>query len=94
MEFTQEEIKLLAECERCMDSGETPYLIWKGQRLAVNNETLQHFGLENHQTINGIIAGAVLKFRVTRCKDATMEEEKKKIGGARPEDFESTGREE
>lgn len=87
-ELTLEEIKLLAEQERRMDAGEVPYVIWSGNRFSVDSEILQHFNLKNQQTINDAIALAIMKFNITRSKEKIMEEEKKEISTAKPEDFE------
>ncbi len=88
--LTHEEIKILAECERKMDAGKTPHVVVDGHRFAVNDEILEHFGLQNRQTVTNVIITAILEFNIERLKKEIMDEEAKKIKNAKPEDFEST----
>jgi hypothetical protein len=53
--LTSEEIKMLATLERAMDSGEQPYVILAGQRIAFSQEVLNESGVVSGQTISQLI---------------------------------------
>ncbi len=82
-----EELKMLADCERGMDSGIIPYVVLNGDRCAIDHEILSHFGLINHQTIDSVIFIAIQKFNIGRLKKEIMDKESKRIETAKPEDF-------
>ena len=45
MKLTREQITMLAKQERMMDSGQQPYVILSGERMAVDTDTLDKFRL-------------------------------------------------
>ena len=59
MNLTNEQIKMLAEAERMMDSGEKKYVILEGERLMVTDEVMVALGLQPKQTINQEIFVAI-----------------------------------
>ncbi len=60
--FTVEDIRLLAEMERTMDSGEQPHVFDKDRhRWAVSTEIMEELGLKSGQTVNGAIIMAILE---------------------------------
>lgn len=46
MDFTTDEIRMLADVERKMDSGEMFYVVYRGERAAVNELVAEELGLE------------------------------------------------
>lgn len=54
-QLTDAEIRLQAEAQRMMDSGEMPFVIYNGERLALMKEQMDRFGLRQGQTINSTI---------------------------------------
>ena len=60
--FTIEDIRMLAEMERKMDSGEQPYVLDSDRnRWAVIPEIMDELGLESGQSVNGAIITAILE---------------------------------
>ena len=59
--FTNEEIAMLAEQERRMDSGEQPFVVADDSRLAVMPEVMDEFGLVSGQTVTWIIVQRILE---------------------------------
>ena len=64
MEFSKDEIRLLAEGERKMDSGEQPHVVNEGDRVAVMPEVMEDLGLESGQTVSNAIIIAILKAQI------------------------------
>jgi len=65
MTLTKEEIKILAELERGMDSGEIKFVIWRGDnRVAVRNEVMEELGLKHGQGISDVIFERILKLHL------------------------------
>ncbi len=54
-QLTDAEIRLQAEAQRMMDSGEIPFVVYNGERLALTKEQMDRFGLQRGQTINSTI---------------------------------------
>lgn len=79
--FTAEDIKRLAELERRMDAGDIKYVVYYGNRMAVNQKQLDEFGLVSGQTINSAIAIAI----TTSCM---RDVEQKILDECSPKDFE------
>ena len=73
--FTREEIALLAQCERDMDSGKMPFVVLGGNRWGSSQECLDALGLISGQTVNLIIIQAMLRWKIDDCK-AKIEEQK------------------
>lgn len=70
MGLTLEELRMLANQEREMDSGAQPFVLYAGHRLAVTPEAMQHFGLVSRQTINAAVFEALLRHNVEVCRQA------------------------
>ena len=68
--FNIDEIKMIAEVERKMDSGEQPFVMFSGQRVAVPQTTMDVLGLAQGQTINHTIFMAVLQANLADCQAA------------------------
>lgn len=66
--FTTEEIRLIAECERQMDRGEVPFVIWHGERCPVEPIIMTELGLEQGQTINDHIYYAISLATLNYCR--------------------------
>ncbi|MCE2029256.1 hypothetical protein [Sessilibacter corallicola] len=66
--FSVEHIKMLAEAERKMDNGEVDFVIWQGQRVMVNEEVVNEFGLRPGQTINPAIFAAIIQFVLSKVQ--------------------------
>ena len=62
--FTNEEIAMLAEAERKMDSGESQYVVYRGGRAAVPDETMDALGLVCGQTVNDVIWVRILETNI------------------------------
>jgi hypothetical protein len=73
MELTHEQICMLAEVERKMDAGEMPFVLWHGNRAAMDKETMDHFRLTQGQTITDVIWKAILEFNIASCQDKIAE---------------------
>ena len=69
-ELTDEQIRMLAECERKMDSGEMPYVIWRGQRLSQRPYVMERLGLVVGQTISDPIFKRALELGIEECQKA------------------------
>ena len=61
MELSNEDIRALADLERMMDSGEVPFVILNGERVATNELIMSELGLEQGQTINREIFKAMMR---------------------------------
>ena len=79
--FDKERIRIMAEAERMMDSGEIPYVIApsnKGlERMAVASEIMDELGLTNGQTVNSCIIEAIFKLsleKIVKRLDETADE--------------------
>ena len=59
--FSIEEIKMLAELELKMDTGEQPYVMLNNQRAAFSQEVMDTLGVTNKQTINDEIWKAMVE---------------------------------
>ena len=74
-DFSDDDIRMLAEQERKMDSGESPYVTLRGNRMAMTQESMDHFKLTQGQTINEVIMMKILEFNISFCQ-ARIETEK------------------
>ena len=72
-ELTDEQIQMLAEVERMMDAGEMPFVIYGGQRAAVDAELMKRFGLKQGQTINDQIWRAILQTKIENAQRETVQ---------------------
>jgi len=45
-----------------MDSGKTPYAVFEGRRIALNEEVMEHLGLETKQNINRVIFSSIQNY--------------------------------
>ena len=72
MRFTPEEIAKLAEAERMMDSGKVPFVMWRGERMMVDEQIMAELGLERGQTVSDVIAAEITRasLRQTQAKIA------------------------
>jgi len=61
MKLSNDQIKMLAEQQREMDAGNVPFAILNGNRLASTAEIMTELGLEQGQTIDMVIFGAMLE---------------------------------
>ena len=68
MTLTIEEIRMLADLERRMDSGEQPYVIIEGHRAAVTPLVMDEFGLESGQTVSKPIFLAMLEANLANLR--------------------------
>ena len=75
MKFTTEEIRLLAQSERDMDSGKLAFVMLDGKRVSVTCEAMAYFDLKQGQTITLPIMIAILEFNIAQC-EAAIEEQK------------------
>ena len=66
--FSDEEIKILAECERKMDANQVEWVVNGNSRIMLISGTLAHFGLAQGQTINNTIFEAILIRNIEICK--------------------------
>ncbi len=66
--LTTEEIKMLAVVERRMDAGEVPFVVWAGERMAVQQIVMDELGLQSGQTVSHEIAGAILGANLAVCR--------------------------
>lgn len=67
--LNKEILRLMAEAERMMDSGEMPFVMAPGpsggiERMAMSPRMMEEYGLEQGQTINTIIRDAILQENV------------------------------
>jgi hypothetical protein len=62
--FTNEEVALLAECERKMDAGEIPFVMMGGVRLATNREVMEELKLVQGQTVTPFIHHRMLEIQI------------------------------
>jgi hypothetical protein len=78
-DFTKDEIKLLAECERMMDAG-APFVRLNNERIMCRKECMEEFGLERGQTITDTIFREILKWNIADCEAAIIERDMKTQG--------------
>ena len=63
--LTIEDIRMLAEQERKMDSGEQPHVLDKDRnRWAVSLEIMEELGLKSSQSVSGAIITAILEANI------------------------------
>ena len=74
-EFTREDIRMLAQCERDMDSGKQMFVVLGGSRMALTSECAEALGLVSGQTINALIFEAMLRWQIADL-EAKIEERK------------------
>ena len=68
MTLTDEEIKLLAQLEHQMDTGEQPFVVYHGHRIAVSKTHMKRFKLRQAQSINDAIHMALLEANIEECR--------------------------
>ena len=68
MNFTTDELKMLAESERLMDGGEMPYVNFHNQRLMVSEQAMAEFDLRIGQCISDAVFVALIRFEIADCK--------------------------
>ena len=68
MELSTEQIRLLAQAERMMDSGEKKFVFFGGHRLMMDDEVMEKLGLQPRQTINWEIFGAIQQENIQRVQ--------------------------
>ena len=68
-ELTDEQIRMLAEVEQKMDSGEMPWVLWRGQRIAQTPYVMEYLGLKLGQTICDAIFVRVLELKIEECQE-------------------------
>jgi len=61
MDFSTEQIAMLAQVERDMDSGKTPFVVENGQRYAFLQEVLDEFKIQSGQTVTAVILLALME---------------------------------
>ena len=61
MNITDEQMKMLAQLERDMDSGKQPYVVHQGERLAFRKGLLDECGLESGQSVSSAILLELMK---------------------------------
>ncbi len=66
--FSDDEIRMLAECERMMDTGVIPFVVLGDQRVAVSKVVMDELDLKQGQTINSAIFGAILRHNIAWIK--------------------------
>jgi hypothetical protein len=66
--MNRDQVKMLAESERQMDDGETPFVMWFGNRLPVPPECMAEFGLRQGQTIGDEIVREIAKWRIAELE--------------------------
>ena len=66
--FTLEGVKLRAECERKMDSGEIPFVMLDGHRVPTSKECIEELGLVAGQTINDALYIAMMRWDIANPK--------------------------
>jgi hypothetical protein len=64
MTFSNEQIRMLAEAERKMDAGETPWVRLGNERVMVSALVMEELGLEQGQTITDEIFRAILRANI------------------------------
>ena len=77
--LTDEEIRLLAECERKMDSGEMPWVSWHGERIAQTPYVMEHLGLKLGQTICDAIFVRALELKIEECQEGIARQATEKM---------------
>ncbi len=65
--LTIDEVRMLADLERRMDSGEQPYVVTDGGRKAVEQTIMDELGLVSGQTIS-----STMEIAVTRAQIASL----------------------
>lgn len=68
MELSIKDIQGLAELERKMDTGEQPFVVSNGQRMAVSKEIMNELKLTKGQAVNNQIMIAILQLNIAHCK--------------------------
>ncbi len=83
--FTIEDIRMLAEMERKMDSGEHPHVLDKDRnRWPVSPEIMEELGLVSGQTVNGTIITAILEANIASIQARIAVDAAAKTDGATP----------
>ncbi len=69
LKLTIGEIRMLAEQERRMDSGEQPYVFDKNRnRWSVRSEVMEELGLESGQQVSDPIITAIVEANLAVCQ--------------------------
>lgn len=76
MNLTQEEVRMLAQIERDMDSGKQLFVLLNGERLAMLPEVVEFFALEQGQTISNGMYYEILKKIGSICEEKIALQEK------------------
>lgn len=73
-EFTLEELRIIADVEHKMDTGEIKFVVLDGQRMCIDDDTLTHFGLVAGQTVSWPLMTAIIKHKIAECERRIAEE--------------------
>lgn len=76
------DIRLLAELDRKMDSGEQPYVLIDGLRHAFSAEILAHFGIESGQTLSRSLLKPLVQAVILNLRKQMETEEASDAKGA------------
>ena len=68
MDLTIDQIKMLAEAERKMDTGELSFVVAEGQRMLIDPLIMDEFGLVSGQTVTNTIVIEILKAKIAMVK--------------------------
>ena len=68
MRLAPEEVRMLAQQQRDMDTGKVFFVVLNGERLAVEDDVAKELGLERGQTISRDIFGAILNARIAHVQ--------------------------
>jgi hypothetical protein len=69
MNFTQEQIKMLAQHDRNMDSGVTPFVrCEKGLRWSFTLPTMEECGVERGQTVSPVVLTALMQASIAQLE--------------------------
>ena len=75
MNLSTDEVKMLAAQQREMDAGVQPYVMFSGNRCAINHDCLDALGLEAGQSIDGAIFQAMCLWNIEDCQRKIAERE-------------------
>ena len=64
-----DEVRMLAEVERGMDSGEILFVVSEGNRMAVEPEIMKILGLVSGQTVSRMMALSIMETRLERLQE-------------------------
>lgn len=66
--MTPEQVSMIAKVQRGMDSGNTKYVLNKGQRWAFPDDVFKELEIESGQTVDDFLLTAIMKWNISNLE--------------------------